>query len=144
MCSMTFNEDAKRLEVQQRVFYDDLEKALRFRLDDPKFDILNPSGSSMNYDSLFMEYINDHIDLNINDKEVELSMLEYEISDDAMVLYMYKSNVKSIEKVEILSHLLFEIFSDQDNVVSINAYQKKKSERFNISSKPVEITFSRS
>jgi hypothetical protein len=138
---MTFNEDAKRVEVQQRIFYDDLEKALQFRLDDPKFDILNPSESVLSYDSLFLAYMNDHINININDKEIELSLLEYEISDDAVVLYLFKSNVKKVEKVEILSHILFEIFSDQDNVISINAYGKRKSQKFNVSSKAAEILF---
>lgn len=141
MCSINFNEEAQRLEIQQRIFYDDLEKALQFRLDDPRFDILNPSESALSYDSLLLAYMNDHIDLNINEKQVELSLLDYEISGDALVLYLFESNLQKIDRIEILSHLLFEIFNDQDNVVSISAYKQKKSQRFSTSSKPFILSF---
>ena len=141
MCNLSYNEEAQRIEVQQRIFYDDLEKSLQFRLEDEKFDILSPEMSTLDYDSLFLAYTNDHFDLIVNGEEIDLSILEYEISDEAVILFLYKANVPSLQTIEVHSYILFEIYDDQDNVLSVNAYGEKKSKKFDVNAKPLELTF---
>lgn len=141
MCRVDYNSDAKRIEVQQRLFYDDLEQSLQIRLDDASFDILSEDNEKRYMDSLLQVYINDHIDLYINEKSVELDLLEYEIVDDAMVLYLYKNNVRKIKSIDLFSHVLFELFDDQNNVVAITVDDRKRSQRFSPSSKPWSLTY---
>lgn len=141
MCNLTYNEEEQRIEIQQRIFFDDLEKSLQLRLEDPKFDILAPEASNLDYDSLFLAYANDHIDISINSSPVELSILEYEIKDDAIILYLYKATVHSLKAIEIHSHILFEIFEDQDNVLSVNAFGKRKSKKFDVNAEPLQLEF---
>ncbi|WP_235296657.1 DUF6702 family protein [Portibacter marinus] len=141
MCSIVYNEDAQRIEVQQRIFYDDLEKSLQIQMQNEHFNILKPEESTLDYDSLFQEYANRHIDLYVNDKASELELLEYEISNDAIVLYLFKANVKKLKSIDIFSHILFELFDDQDNVISIQANGKKQSQKFDVHSKPFQMIF---
>jgi len=141
MCNLSYNEEEQRIEVQQRIFFDDLEKSLQLSLEDEKFDILSPEMSELSYDSLFLTYINEHIDLSLNGVDVDLSLLEYEVSDEAVILFLYKANVPKLQALEIHSHILFEIYDDQDNVLSVNAFGKKKSKKFDINAEPLQLIF---
>ena len=141
MCNISYNEEEQRIEVQQRVYYDDLESSFKVILKNNKFDILKPEDSGVSLDSLILAYTNEKLDLEVNGEEVDLSLLDYEISDDAFVIYLYKSNIKKITSLQIYSHLLFEIFNDQDNVISVMANGKKKSQKFSYNSKPYLIQY---
>ncbi|GLR19140.1 hypothetical protein GCM10007940_37560 [Portibacter lacus] len=139
MSHISYNEEHHRIEIQNRIFYDDLEKSLRISLDNEKFDILKPEESNLDYDSLFQDYNNRNFEIAINDSPIELSLLEYEIKDDAIVMYLFKSDVPKINTLKVFSHILFEIFDDQDNVVSVQVNKKRKSKKFSYDSKPLEI-----
>ncbi len=141
MCSITYNEDASRIELEQRIFYDDLEKSLQYQLNDDRFDILKPQESDLNYDSLFQDYMNKHIKFFVNDRSVELELLEYEVDNETVVLYMYKTKIKKLKSINFLSHILFEIYQDQDNIISIQANGQKKSQKFDVNSKALQIEY---
>lgn len=141
MSTISYNDAENRVEVQQRMFYDDLEKTLRQQLNNEKFDILNPQ-SKVNLDSVLIEYMNANIEFQINSESLELELLEYEFTDDAIVIYCYSNDVSYPEKVRLHSSLLFELFEDQTNVVSIKVGNKKKSGKFSLGSKALEVEYS--
>lgn len=141
MCNLKYNEEYQRIEIQQRVFYDDLELSLRSKLGDQKFDILAPEVSAYSYDSIFHDYINTHISLHINEKSYKLEFLEYETIDEAVVMYMYVPDIQQIEKIEVFSAILFELYDDQNNIISITVGKEKKSARFSQGSKNLVVQF---
>ena len=141
MSTITYNDAQDRIEVQQRIFYDDLERSFRNKLDDEKFDIINPN-SKITLDSILTDYINSSIDFVIDNKNITLALLEYEFTEDAIVIYSYASDVRFPKKVSLHSSLLFELFDDQTNVVSVNIGGKKKSGKFSFGSKALEIEYS--
>jgi hypothetical protein len=141
MCNVSYNEAANRVEVQQRIFYDDLEQSFQIALKDEKFDILSPKLYELNFDSLFYEYFDKRTTLNINGSSVKLDYLEYEINQDAIVLYFYKENIFSINSLDFHSSVLFELFDDQTNIVSVIVGKQKKSGKFTISSESISFLF---
>ncbi len=140
MCNLEYNEEGQRIELQQRIFFDDLENMLKLRLENDSFDILHPESSSISYDSLFTVYLNENIDFSVDGNKISMSLLEYEINDQAIVFYLYALKVKKFSDISFHSHILFDLFEDQTNVVSIKWGNKKKSGRFRIGSDALKIS----
>lgn len=141
MCNITFNEAKNRLEIQQRIFYDDLEKTLQIQLGDEKFDILSPEVSPLNYDSLFHEYIQARVNVEIDDVKIKIDFLEYEVDQDAIVFYLFKENITSVNNLEFHSSILFELFQDQTNIFSFRKGDVRKSGRLTVNSDPISFIF---
>ena len=140
MCDISYNQQHERIEIQQRIFYDDLELNLRNELDDQKFDILEPF-PKYDLDSLYTEYLNNRITLGINGQEKKLELLDYEMDDEAYVFYLYIDKVSEIKTMSILSTIFFELFEDQANIVSVRVNNTKKSGRFLFGSKPLSFKY---
>ena len=130
MCHISYNDDQQRIEIQQRIFFDDLEQSLRISLSNPDFDILDVNHDGLDYNEIFAEYMNSKIEIVIDGKPISLEILSYEIDQDAIVLYLYKEKVKKIKEFQLYSEVLFELFSDQANIISVEVGGKKKSARF--------------
>ena len=140
MCDISYNQEYERLEIQQRIFYDDLELNLRNELNDQRFDILEPF-PKYDLDSLYTEYLNNRISLGINGVNKKLELLDYEIDDEAYVFYLYIDKVSEIKTMSIFSKIFFELFDDQANIVSVRVQDTKKSGRFLFGSKPLALNY---
>src|SRR5215217_7652052 len=76
MTDINYNDKEKSLEISVRIFTDDLENALR-KYHKDKIDILHPANqNTMN--GYVKDYIQQHLQLNVNDKPVQLSFVGYE------------------------------------------------------------------
>ena len=140
MCDISYNQDYQRIEIQQRIFYDDLELNLRNELNDQRFDILEPF-PKYDLDSLYTSYLNNRITLGINGQDKKLELLDYEMDDEAYVFYLYIDKVSEIKTMSIFSTIFFELFDDQANIVSIRVNNTKKSGRFLFGSKPLSLKY---
>lgn len=140
MCNINFNQEYQRIEIEQRIFLDDLEDQLKVNLKDEKFDIINPD-PSLDIDSIFEKYLNKNIELIVDDNRKEIVLLEYALDDAAFVFYMYIEGIKEVNRLSIYSSILFNLYDDQTNIVSVKVEDVKKSARFELGSKEKVLEF---
>lgn len=123
-----FNEDAQTLEIEMKVFIDDMEEGLKQSgYGDVK---LGPELETKEVDAILFQYLKNNLNLVVNGDTVDLSFYgkEYE-PGNIMWCYMEVQNVTDIHKIVIRNHLLTEVFSDQQNIVHVKKGGKTRSLR---------------
>ncbi len=117
-------QNKQSVQITTRIFIDDLEKLLRERYDET---ITLTGKNEPNTADLYIErYLNEKIKIKINNKETSLSFIGKEYDVDLVKCYLEIEGIKKIESFEISNEVLFDLFSDQQNIIKtkINSQQK--------------------
>lgn len=118
-------QSKQAVQITTRVFIDDLEKLLRERYDET---ITLASVNEPSTINLYIErYLREKIKIKINNREVKLSFLGKEYDTDLVKCYLEIENVKNIESIEISNLVLFDLFTDQQNIIKTKINSKQKS-----------------
>jgi len=123
--SVDYNEQAQRVEISSRIFYDDLETALKDGRGH-KIDLINPTDKPA-IDSLLASYFRNHFGLAVNGKPVSLHYVGYKIEEDVAWCFLEATGVADVERLSINNRLLFDHFPKQSNIMHVTAYGKRKS-----------------
>lgn len=111
------NPNSKRLEIATKIFWDDLEIGLGNTYDE-KIDFLNPENSEK-LEELIDQYLHQHIQLWINEKEITWNLLGYEVEEDAAWFYLESTPVEFSGTFKVKNSVLMEDFSTQQNIIHI-------------------------
>lgn len=111
------NPDSGRLEMAQKIFWDDLEVELNDVLGQ-SVDILNPADQATLNDQ-FEAYLIQQNQITIAGKVVELEYLGYEIDEDAVWFYIQSNPQEPLNRIEVKSTVLFKNFDTQQNIVHV-------------------------
>ncbi|MEN3322982.1 DUF6702 family protein [Mariniflexile soesokkakense] len=117
-------QNKQSVQITTRIFIDDLEKLLRERYDE---SITLEGNEEQSTADLYIErYLNEKIKIKINNKEANLSFIGKEYDVDLVKCYLEIEGVKKIESFEISNEILFDLYSDQQNIIKtkINSQQK--------------------
>lgn len=116
--------EKQSVQITSRIFIDDLEKLLRERYD--KDITLATKNESPKVAAYIEKYLKEKLKIKINNKEVSLNFIGKQYDTDIIKCYLEIEGVKTIESIEISNQILFDIFSDQQNIIKtkINAQQK--------------------
>ena len=119
-----FLPEKQAVQITSRIFIDDFEKLLRTRYDEKI--TLATKNESLTTDSYIEKYLNEKLKLKINNKDVTMTFLGKEYDTDVIKCYLEIENIKTIKTIEISNKVLFDIFSDQQNIIKtkINSQQK--------------------
>ena len=119
-----FLPEKQAVQITSRIFIDDFEKLLRTRYDEKI--TLATKNESPTTDSYIEKYLNEKLKLKINNKDVTMTFLGKEYDTDIVKCYLEIENIKTIKTIEISNKVLFDIFSDQQNIIKtkINSQQK--------------------
>lgn len=123
--SVDYNQHARRLEISSRVFYDDLEAALKNGRN-LKIDLIKPVDKSAT-DSLLAAYFSNHFRLSVNGKSVQVRYVGYEIEEDVAWCFLEATDIASVERLHINNSILFDHFPKQSNILHVTAYGKRQS-----------------
>ena len=134
-----YNQEAKSLEITQRLFADDLEDALR-HFNGSKVDVLNPADPKQLSD-LIGSYLQQNFRLQLNGKQIPVKYLGYEIDQDAVWAYMEVPNVRKVQSIGVQSTLFFELFDDQVNLVNVDKEGKIRSLKLTSSQKRDQLNY---
>lgn len=126
---VNYDEKDRALEVTSRVFVDDLEIAMRKRLNQPDLDILNPKGQTL--DDMMRAYLTSQMIISLDGRRQQLNYLGHEREGDAFVFYIEVPKIKKWRTIAIANRVLTEIYEDQSNLVHITVRGKVKSMRLN-------------
>lgn len=109
------NKEDKTLEVSCKIFTDDFEKILTKNYK-AKVDLTNPV-SKPAMDSLVKKYIFSHLSITVNGKPVALSYVGFETQTDASYAYVEVDNVAAMNKMEVATNLMYDMYEDQMNII---------------------------
>ncbi|SEQ07790.1 hypothetical protein SAMN05421824_1101 [Hyunsoonleella jejuensis] len=117
-------KDKKSLQIITRVFIDDFENVLKERYDDMlSFDDKN----SKMIDVYTEKYLNEKLKISINGQAKSLIYIGKEIEMGIVKCYLEIEEVQSVNTITITNQLLYDLFTEQQNIIKLNINSKKKS-----------------
>jgi len=125
LTEIRYNERQKTLEIAQKIFWDDLEVALG-ELHQTKVNFLKPE-SQEQLEQMIEGYLLKHNQIIVNNQQVKLAYLGYEVEEDAAWFYMEAQRVSAPKKVVIQSDILIEQFPGQQNIINFFVGSRPKS-----------------
>jgi hypothetical protein len=115
----------KRIEITNRIFIDDLEKALQKKYNKKLW--LTSSKEIPEAEELIKNYLNEKMQISVNNKVQKLEFLAREVEGDVLILYSKIVISKKISTFEVSNSILIEVFEEQQNIVHTNINSNKKS-----------------
>lgn len=123
-----FDEKERELEVVTRIFWDDLERAIRDERKEPDLNLLERTGSTTT-DQLISAYLQPRFRVALNGKQQQVKYLGHEVDGEAIVAYTQILNVKRFSAIEVGNTVLTELYEDQSNLVHVTVGENVKSLR---------------
>lgn len=125
LTEMRFNPQTKKMEIAQKIFWDDLEMALTKEFGD-KVDFLNPRDKAK-LENQIKTYLTKHNRLWVNGKPLSVNYLGYEVDDEAAWFYLESSSTDLPKDMEVQCSVLLDEQNAQQNIVHV--YVQSKSPR---------------
>lgn len=123
-----YNEKVKALQIISRIFIDDLETAIRARIQKPELDLMNPK-NGLTTKGLVGEYLKDHLKVRLDGKPQSITLLGFEEENFALICYIEIENVKDFKTIEVTNTVITEAYDDQSNLVHVTYKGPIKSTR---------------
>jgi len=124
--AVDYNNEAQRVEISCRIFYDDLETALKATENVTHVDLIHPKNKNET-NRLVGHYLQQHLGLSVNGQPHGLQYLGYEIEDDVAWCYLEAVKVASLQRLVIDNRILLDQFGKQSNILHVTAYGDRKS-----------------
>ena len=118
-------KEEKTVQIITRIFIDDFEKLIRKRYD-PDITLASDDESTK-VDFYMDKYLTEKIKVKINNQEIDATFIGKEYEADIVYCYLEIVDVESIETFEIRNHVLFDLYSEQQNIVRTKINGKNKS-----------------
>ena len=139
MTDINYNDKNKSLEISVRIFTDDFEQTLRKSHQD-KIDILHPANQEL-MNKYVSAYIQQHLQLKVNDKPVQLNFVGYEQQSESIWSYFEVQQVAQVNKLAIMNDLLHEYNNNQINMMHVKVKEAEKSNKLNYPENTAVFTF---
>ncbi|RYY53688.1 MAG: hypothetical protein EOO09_17080 [Chitinophagaceae bacterium] len=133
------NAEDKTLEISCHIFTDDFEDAIR-RESGSKVDFSNAAMKPL-MDSLAKKYVLNHLSLKVNNRAVQLSCLGWELEREAVYVYLQVDGVSAVNQVEVTNSILFNLYTDQMNIMHVKVNGERKSHKMTYPEKSSVMKF---
>lgn len=125
LTEVEYVQEQKSIQIISRIFIDDFEKMLRQRYDKDVTLAIKNEKSTVNF--YIEKYLKEKFKIKVNNQDVEFKYLGKEYEDDIMINYLEIENIDKISSIQVTSQVLFDVFSDQQNIVRFKVNSKNKS-----------------
>ena len=122
---VAYAESKNRIEITTRIFIDDLEKGLEKKYK-KKINLATKEEIPEAKDFI-KGYLNQRVQVNVNNKTAEVVFLGAEVENDVLICYLKIDFSEKITTFELYNNLLTEIYADQQNLIHTNINNTKKS-----------------
>lgn len=133
------NAKEKTMEVSCKLFTDDFEKTLRSVYKAP-VDLINPVNRAV-MDKLVNDYVQQHLKITVDGKQLNLQYLGYELIEEGIFSYYESANVEKPNEVTVFNNLLYENHPQQMGLIHVTVNGNRKSTRLNNPENKVSIRF---
>lgn len=113
----TYNPKEQRLEVSQKIFWDDLERAIS-KYHSGAIDLSTVKSVNSHEDKL-IQYLKTKQRWKINSKVIDMNYQGFEIEEDVIWVYFILPSIKEIKEIDITNILLTDAFDQQKNLTNI-------------------------
>ncbi|EDP71534.1 hypothetical protein FBALC1_03582 [Flavobacteriales bacterium ALC-1] len=122
---INYAKEQQSLQIISQIFINDFEKLLRKRYNE---DVtLDPDSDSKTIDKYMQRYIEDKLKIKVNGKAVNFNFIGKEYKEDIAYCYLEIENISGIKSIEVTNTILFDIFSEQQNIVRLKLLDKNRS-----------------
>lgn len=118
-------KEKETVQIISRIFIDDLEKLIRERYD-PEVTLASDDEPAK-VDFYIEKYLNEKIKFKINNIDIDATFIGKEYEADIVYCYLEIENIESINSFEITNQVLFDLYSEQQNIVRLKINDKNKS-----------------
>ena len=124
LTQINYVEDQKSLQLTTSVFIDDLENVLR-----KTYDTMVTIGETDNQllDSLYRNYLNNHLKVSIEGREINLNLLLAEEETDEVFFYIEGENIDTFTEMEVVNSMFVSQIFEQQNIIKTYVNGKHKS-----------------
>ena len=122
LTEVRYNAGSKKMELAQKIFWDDLEVALSKEAG-VTVDFLKPKDKAK-LESQVKAYLLKHTQVWVNGKPVAMNYLGYEVEEDAAWFYLESTATSAPKTVEVQNTLLIQEFEGQQNIVHVYVNSK--------------------
>lgn len=133
------NAADKTLEISCKIFTDDFERALAKNYK-TKVDLINPPVKSR-MDTLIKKYLLANLTIKANGKPAVFDYLGFENDHEAAYAYIEVTGITSVNRFDITTSIMYDLFDDQMNIFHITVDGKRKSTRLNYPEKETSLSF---
>lgn len=119
------NKKENSLEVSCKLFTDDFEKTLRSTYH-TKADLINPA-DRVGMEKLVNDYIQKHLKINVDGKNVNLKFIGFEQVEEGIYSYFEAANIQKMKSITIINNLLYEYKPEQIGLVHVIEDGHRKS-----------------
>lgn len=137
MTDLEYNNKTKTLQVSVRIFTDDLEKTLRKNCN-CKVDLTQTEKKSQ-MNSLINNYLQQHLAVRINNKNVNLQFIGFQNEEESTWSYFEAATILPPKQIVINNSLLHDYKTEQINMLHIKAQGKEITEKLNYPNQLFEI-----
>lgn len=134
VCEMNFNSESRSIEIAVKVFFDDLEDGV-VDAGGPNLHLFTEKEIKES-DQWILKYFQDHLKLKIDQKDVGLHWVgkETDPKKDIQSLWVYLEvkNIKKVKSLEVENSILFDVHTDQRNMLHLTCNDKKVSWLFDL------------
>ncbi len=113
------------VQIISKIFIEDLEDVFKERYD--KNIALDETSTNTEVDSYLSKYLSQKIKISINGEPQELRFIGKEYDVETLVCYIEILNVPEIETIEVTNKVLFELFSEQQNIIHFKTPEGRRS-----------------
>ncbi len=121
------NAKDKLLEVSVRIFTDDFENTLK-KYSNTKVDLSHPADKAV-ADKLVSNYLLSKLQIKLDNKNVALHYLGFELQQESIWTYFEVQNIPSVKKVEVTTNVLYDYQEKQINIIHAKVNGNEKSFR---------------
>ena len=140
MTDMNYNAKDKELEVSVRIFTDDLENSIRKYHPGIKVDVIHPANQQQ-MNQFVNEYIQKHLQLNINGSPVQMAFAGYEQQSESIWSYFEVKNVGTIKKLDVTNNILHDYNTNQINMLHVMVGGNEQNYKLDYPDKSTSFSF---
>ncbi|MGB3466615.1 MAG: DUF6702 family protein [Cyclobacteriaceae bacterium] len=133
------DEEARSVEIAQKIFTDDLETALN-AISKEKIDLNDQTNKASN-ELLIKAYLERHLQFEINGKQKTFEFVGVQREEDATWCFVEIPNIKKLKSIRVSNRVLMKDFDDQMNLIHIKKDGKIKSMRLTNSNYEDQIVY---
>ena len=122
---INYNQKNKRIELTSRIFVDDLNSMLFLKYN--KKTHISEKEESVEDIELMNKYLSENISIKVNGIKKPINYISNETEANVLICYYKVNEIPKIKTLEIKNTSLFDLNSEQQNIIQTTIYTKKQS-----------------
>lgn len=136
---MEYNATDRSVEISCKIFTDDFEKTLRSTYH-TKIDLLHPNNKAA-MEIIVHDYIKNHVQIMVNEKQLQLQFLGYEQQQEGIVSFYQATNIEAVKKIDITNTILYSYSPMQINIMHAIVGGQRQSTKLTYPEKTTAFLF---